>query len=185
VLEAAARLFGARGFDCVTTSEIAAQAGVADGTVFHHFGSKQGLLLAVAEQYGRGLSHAMFGEVDTTQGFPDVEQMIRRGFDYVGRSDPLFGLYLLSDEPLASGTARPANRQEIVDALTTRLTHWKAAGVTRDLDPRLVAELCFALVEAALRQCFVYGHGQRREEYIAEVVGAIRALTLVDAGRPH
>ena len=47
-------------------------------------------------------------------------------------------------------------------------------------DPRLVAELCFALVEAALKQCFVHGQVERQEEYIREVVGAIRALTLVD-----
>lgn len=47
ILEAAARLFAEKGFNGTTTREIAEQAGVAEITLFRHFGTKKELLLAV------------------------------------------------------------------------------------------------------------------------------------------
>ncbi len=46
VLTAALDEFTYRGFREVSTASIAAAAGVSEGTVFHHFGSKHGLLEA-------------------------------------------------------------------------------------------------------------------------------------------
>jgi AcrR family transcriptional regulator len=48
VLVAAAELFGARGYAATSTKEIAARAGVAEGTLFKHFGSKDKLFAALA-----------------------------------------------------------------------------------------------------------------------------------------
>jgi len=47
ILDTATRLFARDGFAAVSTSEIARLAGVSKANVFHHFGSKQGLYLAV------------------------------------------------------------------------------------------------------------------------------------------
>lgn len=46
ILEAAGRLFAARGFDAVAVTEIAGEAGVSKANVFHHFGSKRELYVA-------------------------------------------------------------------------------------------------------------------------------------------
>lgn len=50
ILHAAMELFAERGFDSVPVSAIAERAGVSKGNVFHHFGSKDGLYLAVMKQ---------------------------------------------------------------------------------------------------------------------------------------
>lgn len=42
ILKAAAELFAARGFDATPTAEVAKAAGVAEGTIFHHFKTKDG-----------------------------------------------------------------------------------------------------------------------------------------------
>jgi AcrR family transcriptional regulator len=46
ILEASIDLFSEKGFANTSTSEIAKKAGVAEGTIFKHFGSKDNLLIA-------------------------------------------------------------------------------------------------------------------------------------------
>ncbi len=50
ILDAALSLFSEKGFDAVSIEEIGALAGVAHGTIFWHFGSKDSLYLEVAKQ---------------------------------------------------------------------------------------------------------------------------------------
>jgi len=49
ILEAATRLFALKGFCQTAVWEVAKEAGVAQGTVFHHFKSKEQLLAAIWE----------------------------------------------------------------------------------------------------------------------------------------
>lgn len=51
ILEAAGRLFGDRGYDATTLDDVAAAAGVTKPIVYRHFGSKQGLYLALLERH--------------------------------------------------------------------------------------------------------------------------------------
>jgi TetR/AcrR family transcriptional regulator len=47
ILEAATRLFAERGYGASRAEDVAAAAGIAKGSVFQHFGSKEGLFLEV------------------------------------------------------------------------------------------------------------------------------------------
>jgi AcrR family transcriptional regulator len=47
ILEAAARVFAQKGYHTSTTREIAAEAGVSEGTIYNYFQSKEDLLLSV------------------------------------------------------------------------------------------------------------------------------------------
>lgn len=176
ILTAAARLFGERGYDAVSAGEIAAAAGVAEGTLYHHFGCKRGLLCAVAESYGEGFAKAMFAGIAPSNDHPNVEPMVRRAFAYVAHSDPLFALYLLADSPESSLQARKASREAIIDSLVPVFTVWAKRGLVRRGNQRILAELCFGLVESALRQCFSMNHGFDSEEYIVEVSRALSAI---------
>jgi AcrR family transcriptional regulator len=55
VLDAARRLFGAHGVAAVTMGDVAREAGVAKGTVFHRFGDRQGLAQALVDDAERTL----------------------------------------------------------------------------------------------------------------------------------
>jgi AcrR family transcriptional regulator len=50
ILSAAVELFAERGFQATPTSEVAKRAGVAEGTIFHHFKTKDEILLSIFEQ---------------------------------------------------------------------------------------------------------------------------------------
>lgn len=47
ILEAGRKAFSEKGFDATTTRELAAAAGIAAGTLFNYFGSKEALALAI------------------------------------------------------------------------------------------------------------------------------------------
>jgi len=47
ILEAAARVFAQKGYHGATTKEIAAEAGVSEGTIYNYFQSKEDLLLSI------------------------------------------------------------------------------------------------------------------------------------------
>jgi AcrR family transcriptional regulator len=53
ILDAAARVFAEHGYHRTTVREVAREAGIADGTIYLYFSSKQELLLALIAQLGR------------------------------------------------------------------------------------------------------------------------------------
>lgn len=55
LLDAGADLIAAKGFDGVSVREICRQAGTSINMVHHYFGSKQGLLDAIVEQFSSGV----------------------------------------------------------------------------------------------------------------------------------
>jgi AcrR family transcriptional regulator len=55
IIQAAADIFAAQGFDSATVAEVAKRAGVSAGTVLHYFGSKGGLFEDVMHE--RFLEH--------------------------------------------------------------------------------------------------------------------------------
>ena len=182
--DAARRLFAERGYAATATADVARQAGVSEGMVFHHFGSKAGLLEAVAAEYGRGLADAMFAAAPPPGTPPSAEAMLRPAFDYVRKHGALARLLALSTDPTDSFAARRATRAEIVDALARGFARWGEEGLVRPMDPRIVAELLFALVEAALMECFVRGDGRREEDYLRETVRCVEGAVLRPAGAP-
>jgi AcrR family transcriptional regulator len=178
VMAAARRLFGERGYAATTTADVARRAGVSEGILFHHFGSKDGLLAAVASEYGRGLAEAMFEGEPLGETPPTAESMLRRAFRYVREQGTLLRVMVLPADPGSKQAARQASRAEIVAALAGAFAHWSERGLLRPLDPRIAAELLFALVEAALTECFVRGGGEREEDYLREAVRCVEGALM-------
>jgi AcrR family transcriptional regulator len=82
ILDAARVLFAGRGFDAVTMSEVAEQAGVVRATVFNHFGSKGALVEAITasvlDVWARMLERALAHEETPTP------TLVRALFDFMG-----------------------------------------------------------------------------------------------------
>ncbi|MBR4574162.1 MAG: TetR/AcrR family transcriptional regulator [Lachnospiraceae bacterium] len=53
ILDAAEELFAAKGYDNASTNDIIAKIGIARGTLYHHFGSKEEILDALVERMTR------------------------------------------------------------------------------------------------------------------------------------
>jgi AcrR family transcriptional regulator len=62
ILEAAARLFTAKGFEASTTRDIADAAGIASGTLFNYFATKEAMLASLAAEALAGLRRKPAGD---------------------------------------------------------------------------------------------------------------------------
>lgn len=74
ILEAAQRLFAERGFHAVTMDAIAEEAAVAVGSIYHHFGNKDTLYLALVER-ALEINEQVMAQAYTEDRTP-VEQLI-------------------------------------------------------------------------------------------------------------
>src|SRR3954451_7909505 len=75
---AASRLFAERGYRDASVQAIGEAAGVSRGSIFWHFGSKEGLLLAVVEQaFARWEAETLVPNVGDAVGL----EAVRRGLD--------------------------------------------------------------------------------------------------------
>lgn len=75
LLEAAARVYAARGFAGATLDDVALEAGLTKGAVYGHFGSKDNLLVALMDEYVAreiGEQVALFDRDETTWKRPFV-----------------------------------------------------------------------------------------------------------------
>ena len=111
ILAVASRLFAEKGYGNTTTSEIAQEAGVAEGTLYHHFGSKDGIFLTIfdemVEEYMAG-AESLVKEGKT--GAETLSGLIRFHFDHLERNKTRF-LVILRDFPIhlaAENDGRPA-----------------------------------------------------------------------------
>jgi|ERR671922_679459 AcrR family transcriptional regulator len=76
ILAAARRLFAERGVAEVTMEEIARAAGVGKGTLFHRFGDRAGLALALLDDQERGLQESILrGPPPLGPGAPAAERL--------------------------------------------------------------------------------------------------------------
>lgn len=178
ILAAATRLFAEQGFRQTATAQIAEEAGVSEGIVFHHFGSKKKLLAEVAAEHGRRANLAMFQAMVPGQR-PDVEPMIRSLFEYEAQHRGLHKLLLMAGDPGDENSPLRANREVVVGALSSAFESWARAGYMRAEHPRITASLMFGLVESALKECFGYGDVDDYEPYLRECVRCIEGALQV------
>jgi AcrR family transcriptional regulator len=76
LLEEAARLFGARGYDKTSMRDIASAFGILPGSLYHHFGSKEELFIAV---YAAGVTQFIAAVERAIAPFDDPWQRLEAG----------------------------------------------------------------------------------------------------------
>jgi AcrR family transcriptional regulator len=131
ILATASRLFASRGYSQTTTAEIAREAGVAEGTLYHHFGSKDGIFLTLFDEtmegYLAGIEALLARE---TTGRETLSAFVRFHFDYVSLRKEQY-LILLRDFPAHLTVEHFASRspqREKLDRITELFSRILARG---------------------------------------------------------
>ena len=109
ILEAAAALFGERGYDETHLSEIGERAGVTVRPIYYYFGSKEALFEAVVAREEARLVAAIADDVDTPETDAcarerSLEDRLRECLELL--SDPPFQRIVLIDSPVVLGRER-------------------------------------------------------------------------------
>lgn len=154
ILKTAARLFAEKGFSETSAAEVAAVAGVAQGTIFYHFKTKDGILLAVyqnlSDNYTAGLADAL---QEGTTGRDGLEAAIRFHLRFARDESTAF-MVALRDLPSQISDHRNPAREEIRRRIANILALFQQ-GIERgcldgSLKPPLPAEQAAILLRGLL-----------------------------------
>ena len=135
ILSTASRLFAEKGYDSATTSEIAREAGVAEGTLYHHFGSKDGIFLTLFDETMEGFLAGIEALLAReTTGRETLSALARFHFEYVSRHREQY-LILLRDFPVhlmverfGKGSPQRAKLDRITELFSRILARGKGDG---------------------------------------------------------
>jgi len=184
ILDAAVRVFAAQGYDTARVGDIAEEAGVAYGLVYHYYDSKDAVLEAVfREAWGRLLAAVALAEetgVDAAEQLELVVKIVLRAW----RDDPDLVRLLVREV-----TRNPHIQDELDEigqafaSLERMVRRGQADGTFRaELDPKLASWMLYGALEEVLTG-WVLGQlpddaaavGAAEREVTATMVGGLRA----------
>jgi AcrR family transcriptional regulator len=158
ILEAAERVFGARGFSQAKMSEIAERAGLASGTLYNYFDSKEGIFKELLEHRGEELS-ALLAAIAAGPGDARAKlvQLTRTTFEYVESHAAMLTLLLQVGGAACSargGSGPGASRQYLRTLAVYQASLAEAARqglLRRRLDPRELAAVLAGAMSGMVR----------------------------------
>ncbi len=173
ILAAARALFSERGYSDVSTTEIAAAAGVARGLINHYFGTKRALYVEVVREMVRFRSQPVPEYVDGTTPQARLDESIERWLDMVERNREAW-LAAIGAEGLGHDPEIEAVLDAAREEATTRLIQVLGLGPAADAPPELHAVLRAygGMAEAATREWL------ERERWSREQVAAFLKAAL-------
>lgn len=178
ILDAARWLFEAEGYDAVATQTICATAGVSQGALFDHFGSKRDLFMVVHDQWQHRLVAAIeaaaAGTADPWQRFSGIWRA------YLSSTqDPAMRQVLLLDGPHVIGLAqmRARDRNTAFAFFKGEVAALMQAGLIRAMDVHGLSVLLFgALDQAAFEMADFPADGALRDRLLDSFEALMQAL---------
>src|SRR3954447_1086066 len=134
ILDGAEEVFGSSGFADARMSEIAEKAGLAAGTLYNYFDSKEAIFGDLVAARGEELA-ARLGAIVDARGDAGLRllQLVRTTFTYVESHGAMLGLLLQVGAPSTEGSAVPCRRQSLrtLELYRAVLTQAARRGVIR------------------------------------------------------
>jgi AcrR family transcriptional regulator len=175
LLATARKVFGERGYADTSMDDLTAQAGLTRGALYHHFGDKKGLLLAVVEQ----IDAEMDGRL---QAISDGAEDLWEGFRSRCRAylemavEPEIQRIVLRDARAVLGGASADSQRHCLESMQGLIEQLIQQGIVADACPEALASLIYgSLAEAA----FWIADG---EEGNVRLIKGIAALELLLRG---
>lgn len=186
ILDAAADLFTTYGYAATTTRALAARAGVNEVTVFRRFGSKQGVLRALAERIDAGTAGAVAERIDADADLRTL--LVELAAAEVRSAVHSGGLALrlafdAAAEPAVAAVLGPGTTGNAA-RLASRLAVRQTRGELRpDLPAALLAETFFALTSSLVLGRLLLG-GAPPDDGEIDILAAQLVALYLDGAAP-
>jgi AcrR family transcriptional regulator len=176
IRRAAFRLFIARGYDAVTTEEIAFAAGVSPRTFFRYVPTKDELLLAPVRHGGTAIVGLL--EQRPAAESPDValiNAIVTRTRSFgVADTEEWRAALLVAPDLLGKLTVHlPADKERVTKLVAQRM----GANLSTDIRPALLVQLAFAAADFAFQQWVRQSVTKPRalDDYVIEALEAVKS----------
>lgn len=184
ILRAARAVFRERGYGKARMSDIAERAGVATGTVYLYFGSKEDLVSALCENYLSRLNEKLAVTTAISDTAEAIEESVRATLAFAESERDILRLLDLRTALGKRGELLPAD-QELHRALALSLQQRMDNGQIHHYDPVLLAELIGGLMEWVSKACLVWGDSDITR-YEDVLIRMLQQALLADSGeRPQ
>lgn len=191
ILDAATGLFREQGFEATTVQSVAAAAGVAAGTVYLYFTSKEAILTALKEDFEAGLidrfgeiSEAVLAEETATGEDVSYEEVISRLIDglveFTLEHRAVTEVIARHLGPVAVTPDSPLLGRPLTDLLTRVIREGVRLGYIHTSDPEMSAYLLNVASATAIAHAIAF----EDEKTLRRVVRASKEL-YVKALAPH
>ena len=151
ILAAARRVFSERGFEGASISEIAALAGMAEGSIYKHFLNKRDLLFQVMRQFYERITADVEAEALRRRGVAErLTYVVRRQFEVFAEDKGLCRLFIReirTADDYYDSLVHALNRRYTATVVKVIKDGITAGEVRRDVDPRLVRDLIYGAIE--------------------------------------
>ncbi len=132
----AAALFAERGYNQADVAEVASRAGVAKGSIYNYFDSKEDLYLYVCRDGMQRSRQAIYGDLDPEWDvYRQIEHIFRRGAGFIG-SHPE---YLILYANISSAGMKRFSDQMSLDVEKYTADHLKRL-IRRDMEKGLIRD---------------------------------------------
>jgi AcrR family transcriptional regulator len=146
ILQAARAVFLEEGYTNARMASIATRAGVASGTVYLYFPSKEALAMALADDFFVRLTDALAPRLQQLDSADAIAAAVRAALAFAMRDHDLLRLLHLTVGLSLEARPVPA-RRALEEMLAATLAGHMAAGRVRRYDPRVLAELLTGIIE--------------------------------------
>jgi len=172
LLATARRVFCEYGYADTSMDDLTAQAGLTRGALYHHFGDKKGLLVAVVEQIDDEMDQRL--HAISTHANDPWEGFCNRCRAYLEMAlEPEFQRIVLRDAKAVLGGSSPESQRHCVESMRGLIRNLIQQGVVDDVDPEGLASLIYgSLAEAA----FWIAEGDESEMRLTKAITALNLL---------
>lgn len=176
ILGAAAELFAQQGYEKTTVSQIVQKAGMAQGTFYLYFDSKEHVRMGVHEQIiNEIVEKSLSVKAMEADPFKKIELMLLAGVDTMKRHQDLMRVIHreVSCEAIYDEESREMNRK-LLGPVCEILQEGMDSGVFAKADPTITAYLLIGMVERITRSALLWGEPAPLEQVTAVILDFLR-----------
>lgn len=175
IFKSALKLFSKQGIGRTSTAQISEDAGVASGTLFVHFKTKQDLIDSLYASIKRDAFADLMEKIDLNDSVEkNVKAITERAIEYFIKNYREFiFMELVENDPQVSERAIAVAKKEYVEI--SKLTEeWKKIGALRDMDAEVLHQAMWGICCAVIRHCKKNKLAEVDDVYLDMIWAAVR-----------
>ena len=154
ILSAALKLFAAQGIGKTSTAQITKEVGIASGTLFVHFKTKQILIDELYIQIKKHFFSSVKNAINPNASVEENHKILARKMveHFLKNYDEFVFMELIENDPQVSEEALQEGREIFADLLTVT-EEWKKSGIYKQVPTELIHMMFWNACNVIIRYC--------------------------------